>query len=147
VEVVERATAAGAHLVTGGGPPDDEALAAGAFLAPTIIDHVAPGSELADEECFGPVLAAMTFETEDEAIALANAGRYGLTGAVWTQDIDRAFRVANALEAGYIWINDVETRFPAVPFGGWRDSGVGAEHGLEEILSMTRVKAVNLRVR
>jgi acyl-CoA reductase-like NAD-dependent aldehyde dehydrogenase len=147
LEAVERATAVGARLVTGGTPASDEALAPGAFLAPTIVDNVAPGSELADEECFGPVLAAMTFETEDEAIALANAGRYGLTGAVWTQDIDRAFRVANALEAGYVWINDVETRFPAVPFGGWRDSGVGAEHGLEEILSMTRVKAVNLRVR
>jgi acyl-CoA reductase-like NAD-dependent aldehyde dehydrogenase len=147
LEVVERATAAGARLVVGGSAPSDETFAAGAFLAPTIVDNVAPGSELADEECFGPVLAAMTFETEAEAIALANAGRYGLTGAVWTQDIDRAFRVANALEAGYVWINDVETRFPAVPFGGWRDSGVGTEHGLDEILSMTRVKAVNLRLR
>jgi acyl-CoA reductase-like NAD-dependent aldehyde dehydrogenase len=147
LEVVARATDAGARLVTGGEAPSGEALAAGAFLAPTIVDRVAPGSELADEECFGPVLAAMTFATEAEAVALANAGRYGLTGAVWTQDIDRAFRVADALEAGYVWINDVETRFPAVPFGGWRDSGVGTEHGLEEVLSMTRVKAVNLRVR
>ncbi len=147
LEVVDRATAAGARLVTGGAAPSDEALSRGAFLQPTIVDNVAPGSELADEECFGPVLAAMTFSTEAEAVALANAGRYGLTAAVWTQDIDRAFRVANALEAGYVWINDVETRFPAVPFGGWRDSGVGSEHGLEEILSMTRVKAVNLRIR
>jgi acyl-CoA reductase-like NAD-dependent aldehyde dehydrogenase len=147
LETVERATGDGARLVSGGSAPADDQFVNGAFLLPTIVDHVAPGSELANEECFGPVLAAMTFSSEDEAIALANSGHYGLTAAVWTQDIDRAFRVANALEAGYIWINDVETRFPAVPFGGWRDSGVGAEHGLDEVLSMTRVKAVNLRLR
>ena len=78
---------------------------------------------------------------------MANAGRYGLTAAVWTVDIDRAFRVADRIEAGYLWINDVETRFPAVPFGGWKDSGIGQEHGLAEILSFTRVKAVNVRLR
>jgi 2-formylbenzoate dehydrogenase len=107
---------------------------------------VAPGSELADAEVFGPVLAALTWRTDAEAMALANEGPYGLTASVWTRDIDRAFRMADAIEAGYIWINDVETRFPAVPFGGWKDSGVGVEHGLDEILSFTRVKAVNLRV-
>jgi acyl-CoA reductase-like NAD-dependent aldehyde dehydrogenase len=144
---VDSAVEAGARIIAGGGVPDAPSLAAGAFLQPTIVDAVAPDSRLATEEVFGPVLAALTFETDDEAIALANAGHYGLTGAVWTQDIDRAFRVADRLEAGYVWINDVETRFPAVPFGGWRDSGVGLEHGLEEILSFTRVKAVNLRVR
>ena len=99
------------------------------------------------EEIFGPVLTAVTFSDEEEAITLANAGRYGLTAAVWTADIDRAFRVADRIEAGYLWINDVETRFPAVPFGGWKDSGIGQEHGLAEILSFTRVKAVNVRLR
>jgi acyl-CoA reductase-like NAD-dependent aldehyde dehydrogenase len=89
----------------------------------------------------------MTWRTESEALDLANAGRYGLTAAVWSQDVDRAFRLADGIEAGYLWINDVETRFPAVPFGGWGDSGVGSEHGLDEILSFTRLKAVNLRVR
>ena len=89
----------------------------------------------------------MTWRTEQEALDLANAGRYGLTAAIWSQDVDRAFRFADGIEAGYLWINDVETRFPAVPFGGWGDSGVGAEHGLDEILSFTRLKAVNLRVR
>ena len=105
--------------------PDDEALAGGFFMAPTVLDRVAPGAEVADEEVFGPVLAAMTWRDEAEAVALANAGRYGLTAAIWTQDIDRAFRMADRIEAGYLWINDVETRFPAVPFGGWGDSGVG----------------------
>jgi betaine-aldehyde dehydrogenase len=145
--MVERAVAGGARVLTGGHAIDTDGLAEGAFIEPTIVDRVARGTELADEEVFGPVLAAMRFTSEDEAIALANDGPYGLTAAVWTQDIDRAFRVAGAIDTGYVWINDVETRFPAVPFGGWGDSGVGLEHGLEEILSMTRTKAVNVRLR
>lgn len=145
--VVDRATAGGARILTGGRVPTAAELANGAFLEPTVVDRVAPGSELADEEIFGPVLSALTWETEDQAIALANEGRYGLTAAVWTQDIDQAFRVVDRLEAGYVWVNDVETRFPAVPFGGWRDSGVGTEHGLDEVLSMTRTRAVNVRLR
>lgn len=147
VDLVRAAVAGGARLRAGGSAPSEPELRSGAFLRPTVVDCVAPGSRLADEEIFGPVLAAMTWRTEAEAIALANAGRYGLTAAVWSADIDRAFRIADAIEAGYIWINDVETRFPAVPFGGWGDSGVGSEHGLDEILAFTRVKAVNVRVR
>ena len=147
VDLVREAVANGARLRAGGSAPPDPELGRGAFLTPTVVDRVDPGSRLADEEVFGPVLAAMTWRTEAEAVALANAGPYGLTAAVWSQDIDRAFRLADGIDAGYIWINDVETRFPAVPFGGWGDSGVGSEHGLDEILSFTRVKAVNLRVR
>lgn len=145
--VVERAVADGARIIAGGRVPDAAELTSGAFLEPTVLADVPPGSELAREEVFGPVLAVMTFTTEAEALALANDGTYGLTAAVWTQDLDRAFRVVEGLQAGYVWVNDVETRFPAVPFGGWGDSGVGVEHGLEEILSFTRIKAVNVRLR
>ena len=147
VDMVDRASADGASVLTGGHAIDSGPLAAGAFLEPTVVGGVARGSELADVEVFGPVLAALTFETEEEAVGMANDGPFGLTAAVWTQDIDRAFRMANAIETGYVWINDVETRFPSVPFGGWGDSGVGLEHGLEEVLSMTRIKAVNARLR
>ena len=147
LQVVQRAVADGARVIAGGGIPSDAGLANGAFMQPTVVEAVQPGSELALEEVFGPVLAVLTFEDEDEALAIANSGHYGLTAAVWTQDLDRAFRVVGRLEAGYVWVNDVETRFPAVPFGGWRDSGVGAEHGLEEILSFTRLRAVNVRLR
>ena len=147
LDIVGRAITSGARLRGGGTVPAEPELAGGAYLTPTIVDRVAPGSELADLELFGPVLAAMTWHEENEAIELANAGQYGLTAAIWTQDIDRAFRMAERIEAGYVWINDVETRFPAIPFGGWRDSGVGLEHGLEEVLSFTRVRSVNLRIR
>jgi acyl-CoA reductase-like NAD-dependent aldehyde dehydrogenase len=145
--VVSDGAGAGARVRAGGRIPDRAELSAGAFMEPTVVDQVRPGSRLADEEIFGPVLTALTFDTEDEAVALANEGRYGLTAAIWTQDIDRAFRLVDRIEAGYVWVNDVETRFPAIQFGGWKDSGVGAEHGLEELLSFTRVKAVNVRVR
>jgi betaine-aldehyde dehydrogenase len=147
VDMVDRAAGGGARVLTGGHAIETGELGQGAFLEPTVVDGVARGSELADIEVFGPVLAAMTFSEESEAIALANDGPFGLTAAIWTQDIDRAFRLANAIETGYVWINDVETRFPAVPFGGWGDSGVGLEHGIEEVLSMTRLKAVNVRLR
>lgn len=145
--IVDRAVAEGARVLAGGRVPAGEGLGDGAFLEPTVVADVSPRSELALEEVFGPVLAAVTFRDEAEALDLANAGQYGLTAAVWTRDLDRAFRVVDGLEAGYVWVNDVETRFPAMPFGGWRDSGVGVEHGLEEILSFTRVRSVNVRVR
>jgi acyl-CoA reductase-like NAD-dependent aldehyde dehydrogenase len=147
IDLVGDAVRSGARLVAGGAPPRAADLAAGAYLAPTVVDAVPDGTPLAEEEVFGPVLTATTFDDEDEAISLANAGRYGLTAAIWTSDIDRALRLTDAIEAGYIWVNDVETRFPAVPFGGWKDSGVGSEHGIDEIRSFTRVKAVNVRVR
>jgi acyl-CoA reductase-like NAD-dependent aldehyde dehydrogenase len=147
LDVVGRGVTAGATVMTGGGTPSGEQLRLGSFVEPTVMDGVTPDSELAREEIFGPVLVALRFDDEGEALALANEGDYGLTAAVWTNDVDRAFRVSDAVDAGYVWINDVETRYPAVPFGGWKDSGVGAEHGLEEILSMTRLKAFNLRIR
>ncbi len=147
VSVIERAVADGARVVAGGRIPADPELVDGAFLEPTVLDRVSPSSGIACDEVFGPILAALTFRTEDEAVELGNLGQYGLTAAVWTSDIDRALRVVGRLEAGYVWVNDVETRYPAVPFGGWRDSGVGVEHGLEEILSFTRLRSVNIRIR
>jgi acyl-CoA reductase-like NAD-dependent aldehyde dehydrogenase len=146
---IEEAKTAGAELLTGGGPPTDRAdLDGGAFLSPTVFDRVDEGSRLAGDEIFGPVLAVMDWEDEEHAVRMANATQYGLTASVWTRDIDCALRVARRLDAGYVWINDVETRYPGVPFGGWKHSGVGTEQGLsEEILSFTRNKSLNVRVR
>jgi betaine-aldehyde dehydrogenase len=138
----------GAVLLCGGGPPEGrEELKGGAYLEPTVVDSVRAGSVLAGEEVFGPVLSIMTWRDEDEAIRLANDTEYGLTASIWTRDIDRALRVAGAVEAGYIWINDVETRYPGVPFGGWKRSGIGFEQGLShELLTYTRSKSLNIRV-
>jgi acyl-CoA reductase-like NAD-dependent aldehyde dehydrogenase len=138
----------GSTLLFGGGPPAGrEDLEGGAYLEPTVVDDVRPGTTLASEEVFGPVLSIMTWRDEAEAIRLANDTEYGLTASIWTRDIDRGFRVARAVEAGYIWINDVETRYPGVPFGGWKRSGVGFEQGLsQELLTYTRSKSLNVRV-
>jgi acyl-CoA reductase-like NAD-dependent aldehyde dehydrogenase len=134
------------------GPPLDESTEMGSLISTAARDRCI---DLVDDAVSdrarlivgGAAPLDSALDGEAEAIALANAGRYGLTAAIWTQDLDRALRLTDAIEAGYVWVNDVETRFPAVPFGGWKDSGVGTEHGIEEIRSFTRVKAVNVRVR
>jgi betaine-aldehyde dehydrogenase len=138
----------GAELLTGGGAPDDPELAGGAYVVPTVFASVKPGHRLAQEEVYGPVLSILTFDTDDEAIALANDSEYGLTASVWTRDIDRALRAADAIEAGYVWVNDVETRYTGVPFGGWKQSGIGTEQSLlDDLEQSTRVKSVNVAVR
>jgi acyl-CoA reductase-like NAD-dependent aldehyde dehydrogenase len=145
---VEAGRADGGELLAGGAAPDDPALAGGAFVAPTVFAGVRPGHTLAQEEVFGPVLSIMEFSEEAEAIELANATEYGLTASVWTRDIDRALRVADAIEAGYVWVNDVETRYTGVPFGGFKQSGLGSEQSLlDDLEQCTRTKAVNIAVR
>jgi betaine-aldehyde dehydrogenase len=138
----------GADLLAGGGAPEDAALVGGAYVLPTVFAGVRPDHRLAREEVFGPVLAILDWTDEAEAIALANATDYGLTASVWTRDIDRALRTADAIEAGYVWVNDVETRYTGVPFGGWKQSGIGTEQSLlDDLVQFTRAKSVNIAVR
>lgn len=144
--MVDRAVGDGARLVLGGKAPDDPPHPDGAFVMPTILADVEEGCDLARTEVFGPVLGTHRFASDQEAVRLANDVRYGLTASVWSTNIDRAFKAVEAIEAGYVWVNDVETRYPAVPFGGWKDSGVGLEHGVEELLSFCRTKAVNVKL-
>jgi len=134
----------GARVVVGGGPAEDDALAGGLFLRPTLFDGVRPDSRLAREEIFGPVLAAMPFDTYDEAVSIANGVGYGLTAAVFTRDLATAHRFARDVEAGYVWINDASRHFPGTPYGGVKDSGIGREEGTEELLSYVQLKNVNL---
>ncbi|MGI8516201.1 MAG: aldehyde dehydrogenase family protein [Acidimicrobiia bacterium] len=139
----------GATLAFGGDRPrDNPDLERGAYVQPTVFDDVKPNMTIAREEIFGPVLSVLTWTDEEEAVRLANDTDYGLTASIWTHDIDRALRTAARMECGYVWINDVESRYPGVPFGGWKQSGVGTEQGLaDEIASFTRNKSVNIRVR
>jgi betaine-aldehyde dehydrogenase len=135
----------GARVVAGGGPVEIDGHERGLFLRPTLFDGVAPDSRLAQEEIFGPVLAAIPFSSYEQAIAIANSVSYGLTASVFTRDLSLAHRFARDVEAGYVWVNDASRHFPGTPYGGCKDSGIGREESQEELLSYTQVKNVNVK--
>jgi 5-carboxymethyl-2-hydroxymuconic-semialdehyde dehydrogenase len=124
---IESAREQGARVLAGGGRPPD--LARGNFLEATVIADVERDMRVFQEEIFGPVLVATPFDGEDEAVALANATQYGLAAYVWTDDVRRAHRVAQAIDTGMCWINSQNVRDLRTPFGGTRQSGIGREGG------------------
>ncbi|MFO1425649.1 MAG: aldehyde dehydrogenase family protein [Steroidobacteraceae bacterium] len=140
----ESAKTEGAHLVTGGRRPPGEAFARGWWIEPTLYRDVEPSMRIAREEIFGPVVCALRWKDEDEAVRLANATEFGLTAAVWTRELQTAMRMMRRLEAGTVWINWAGQHFVGTPFGGWKDSGLGGEECLEELLSYTQVKTVHV---
>ncbi len=142
MRMISGARADGSRLVTGGARPDDDRLAGGLFVQPTIFADVDPASALACTEVFGPVLAIIPFDTEAEAVHIANSTEYGLAAGIWTTSLSRAHRVARELVAGTVWVNTYRFSAAQAPFGGVRKSGYGRERGAEAIGEYLRTKNV-----
>ncbi|MFI7404058.1 aldehyde dehydrogenase family protein [Streptomyces sp. NPDC049541] len=138
-EYVDIARKEGGRIVCGGERLD---LDGGYYYKPTVIADLTNDSRVVQEEIFGPVLTVQPFDTEDEAVELANSTPYGLASGIQTSNLARAHRVADRLQAGIVWINDWAMLDPAVPFGGVKDSGFGREYGPEALAAYTRVKSV-----
>jgi acyl-CoA reductase-like NAD-dependent aldehyde dehydrogenase len=141
-EMVLQGISEGAHLATGGRKPEHLEETGGFYFAPTILDNVASDATISKEEVFGPVVGVTPFDTEEEAITLANDNPYGLAGAVWTQNVARAHQVASQVRAGTFWINGYKTISVMSPFGGFGKSGYGRSSGRDALLAYTQTKSI-----
>ncbi len=136
----------GARLVLGGKVPADPALANGYFVEPTIFADVLPSMRIAREEVFGPVLSVLKWSDEVQMLHDVNDVEYGLSASIWTRDLVTAHRAAQSIEAGYIWVNNSSQHFLGAPFGGYKLSGLGREECVEELLSFTKTKNINVKL-
>ncbi len=134
----------GAKLAVGGRRPEGPAFARGFWIEPTVFADVHPQMRIAREEIFGPVLSVMKWSDEDAVLDLANSTEYGLTAAIWTNDIKRALTAARRMRAGMVWVNGVGNHFKGTPYGGYKNSGVGRESCLDELLSYTETKSIQI---
>jgi betaine-aldehyde dehydrogenase len=139
---LDRARGEGGRVLGGGTVVQAPGLEAGNSISPAVVVGMKPDAEIARDEVFGPVATAIPFDTEEEAIALANATQYGLSGSLWTRDIGRAIRVAREVRSGLLSINSDNSAYLEAPFGGRKQSGIGREQGLEGLLDYTELKNV-----
>lgn len=143
-KAVEEAIAQGAKAIVRGGPATDGDLGKGAFYQPTMLEVTDPKMAIVQEETFGPVVTMQVFETEEEAVALANDSEYGLAAGVFTQDVNRAFRVAREIDAGTVWINDWAKVYDEFEEGGFKQSGEGRMNGLAVMDDFVEYKHITL---
>jgi acyl-CoA reductase-like NAD-dependent aldehyde dehydrogenase len=141
-DAVDRARAQGATVLVGGRIPNSDRLGDGWFYEPTIVTDVTPSMDLWSEEVFGPVVLVAPFDDEADAIAQANDSPFGLAASIWTADAAKAVRVSRQLDIGIIWVNDHHRIDPSSPWGGFKESGIGAENGLESYHSYTRPQSL-----
>ncbi|MFB8402331.1 aldehyde dehydrogenase family protein [Streptomyces sp. NPDC055912] len=144
LDMLREAQADGARALTGGGAHEPQAP--GFYVQPTLLDRVRPDMRIAREEVFGPVLTVQTFTTETEAAEFANTGELGLSSYVWTRDMGRMIRMTQAIEAGVVHGNTPLVMDSALPFGGFKESGLGGAYGEDAVAGCTRTKRVTLRV-
>jgi acyl-CoA reductase-like NAD-dependent aldehyde dehydrogenase len=139
---------AGARLVLGGLPPTSGPLAEGYFIQPTVFAEVSNDWRIAREEIFGPVIVAIPWEDESEAVRMANDSHYGLAAYVWTHDLAKGLRTAHAIESGWVQVNQGLGQFPGQSYGGFKQSGIGREYSLEGMLdSYTQRKSVTVNLQ
>lgn len=143
---IQRGKEQGARLLCGGHRITAPPLDRGAFVAPTVFTDVRDDMILAQEEIFGPVMSILTYHTEEEVIQRANTTPYGLAAGVVTPDLARAHRIVHAMDAGICWINTWGESPPQMPVGGFRQSGIGIENGLETLFRHTRVKSIQVEM-
>jgi betaine-aldehyde dehydrogenase len=143
---IDSAKQEGAELICGGGRPAEARLARGFFIEPTIF-AVTEKNRIAREEIFGPVLSVFRWDDEKAMLDSVNAVEYGLTCSIWTNDLKTAHRAAAEVQAGFVWINEVSKHFLGAPFGGYKQSGIGREEGIDELFAFTQEKNIHVNLR
>lgn len=143
---IEAGLKEGALLLTGGEKPPGAEFEKGYFLSPTVFDRVTPEMRIAREEIFGPILSMIAWRDYDALLRDINGLVYGLTASVWTRNAANALKVVRDIQSGYVWINDSSRHYLGMPFGGYKQSGIGREESMAEVLSYTQTKSIHMNL-
>jgi betaine-aldehyde dehydrogenase len=141
---IEIAKNEGAELVAGGNRPTAPELQNGFYVEPTVFVNVESKMRIAQEEVFGPVLSVLKWREENQLFSEVNSVEYGLTGAIFTKDLATAHRAASRIESGFVWVNRAGPHFIGAPYGGYKQSGIGREESIDELMAFTQVKNINI---